>query len=458
MDQRFKNVLIDATLGAAFGFVVACRRNHDGRTGAVLGAGLGVFGFGMLRNKYRRGSLLAAGSRSFVGWLPPPHPIDVQPNFDPSASHAQQARSVLLDFAHDDNLRNWFDKGEVTAAFGVHHKEDYDPNSLVAAYENKRDPVWAHLGQHQETSWNELAKNVDLAIGKRKKLGKLPKASYDRDPIVVYYYDDTFMKRVEYPKGVMPAMLNPENHYYWRDPNVHTAQTQDPNKIRAEQLKPGLPGNLAGWDSEGFAWDKDVAGQIGQITSTTLQLIGVAMSATGYLAAAGSLVEKAAPFIGAALGMVDDAFQGNDNSKAALALAGAVLQLANAGVGQATGVTMPKVAMEALSGVLKGVAASIAAGQNQHLDFTGIWSKVLNKAKSFGKMGDQQAHTLSKILGENSAGSTFLRGYQAGKLSDLPTIQAISQLFNNSANGNVFMLGAGLGQLAVHQGSAARHS
>lgn len=451
--DRLKGVIALGALGAGAGVLHAhYSKKEDYFARAAIGALVGLLGGACVRALRGESS---SGSH-VVGWSPPPHPIEVMPQFDPSGLKSDQARAVLSDYFHDDNLRNWFDKGEVKHAFGVKETPDYDPTALIAAYENPRDRVWTALGHDQATSLNELRKNVDLAIARRKKLGKLPKASYDKDPVIIYYYDHDRMKKVEYARAGLPAMLNPNNHYYWRDPSVKTYETQNPAAIRDEQQHPGRPGNNK-WDNEGFDWNKDAVGSMNQIVSTTLQLVGFAMQLTGYAAAVGSAISQASPYIGTLAGIVDDAFQGNDNSKAVGAIAKMILTVANKGLGEVVGTELPPAAMQVLGQGVDAIGQTIAAGQKEHLDYQGIWTKVLAKSKSFHKIGDAEARTIKKILGENSAGSTFMQGYQAGKLTDLATIDAISKMFNNQGNANVWMLGAGLGQLAVRQGATAPH-
>lgn len=440
--------ITDGSIGAVIGLVFAHSRKEEYVPRMVLGGVLGVLGGALIRAHLSVGS-----GRTLTGWIPPPHPIEVMPSFDPNTSHAAKARSVLMDYYHDDDTRSWVDNDAVKKAFGVKQKEDYDPMQLIAAYENKSDPVWKKGGDH--VTWAEMNRAVEGAIGRRMKLGALPKASYDKDPIRIYYYDHDRMKMVEYSRANLPAMLNPNNHYYFRDPTVKTYETQDPAAIERERKTPGKPDQHPGWGNEGFSWDKDVAGQFGSILQTTLQLVGLAMQLTGYAAAVGSAISQASPYIGTLAGIVDDAFQGNDNSKAVAAIAKIILEVANKGLGEAAGVELPPTVMKTLGQGVDSIGQQIAVGQQEHLDYTGIWSNILKKSKSFHKIGDAEAHAIEKILGENSAGATFIKGYQAGKLTDLPTIDAISKMFNNQGNANVWMLGAGLGQLAVHQGAAA---
>jgi len=449
-EQTRMNAAVDGTIGAGIGLVFAHYTKQDAASRALLGAVLGVLGGALLRDRYGSGE-----GRTFVGWVPPPHPIEVMASFNPHASPAAQARAILTDYYHDDETRSWVDDGSVKNAFGVKQKEDYDPTMLIAAYENKNDPVWRKGGGRM--TWAEMDKAVQGAIGRRMKLGSLPKASYDKNPIRIYYYDHDWMKMVEYDRANLPNLLNPQNHYYFRDPSVKTYQTQDPAAIERERKTPGKAGEHPGWGGEGFNWDKDVAGQFGSVLQTTLQLVGFAMQVTGYAAAVGSAISQASPYIGTLAGMADDAFQGNDNSKAVAAVSKMILAVANKGLGEVIGTELPPAAMQALGQGVDAIGQQIAAGQKENLNYTGIWKNITKKAQTFHKIGDREAHTIEKILGENSAGGMFIKGYQAGKLTDLATIDAISKMFGNQGNANIWMLGAGLGQLAVHQGAAAPH-
>jgi hypothetical protein len=433
-------------VGAAIALALAHSRREKYGIPVAAGALLGALGGAWLHSRGGAGRMLA-------GWVPPPHPIEVMASFNPNASPAAQARAVLTDYYHDDATRSWVDDGAVKSAFGVKQKEDYDPTQLIAAYENKNAPVWRKGGGRM--TWAEMDKAVQGAIGRRMKLGALPKPSYDKNPIRIYYYDHDRMKMVEYDRANLQNLLNPNNHYYFRDPSVHTWETQDPAAIERERKGPVKAGEHPGWGGEGFSWDKDVAGQFGSILQSTLQLVGFAMQLTGYAAAVGSALSQASPYLGTLAGMADDAFQGNDNSKAVAAIAKMILTVANKGLGEAIGTELPPVAMQALGQGVDTLGQQIAAGQKEHLDYTGIWTNILKKAQKFHKIGDQEAHVIEKVLGENSAGGMFIKGYQAGKLTDLPTIDAISKMFNNQGNANVWMLGAGLGQLAVRQGAAA---
>ena len=403
-----KNVLTsssvtDGAIGAVVGLVYAHGRNEKYGPRMVLGGVLGVLGGALLRAHLDGGS-----GRTLTGWIPPPHPVEVMAAFDPKASHAAKARAVLTDYYHDDDTRSWVDDGAVKNAFGVKEKEDYDPTQLIEAYENKNAPVWKKGGGRM--TWAELNRAVEGAIGRRMKLGALPKASYDKDPIRIYYYDHDRMKMVEYSRANLPAMLNPNNHYYFRDPTVKTYETQDPAAIERERKTPGKPDQHPGWGGEGFSWDKDVAGQFGSILQTTLQLVGLAMQLTGYGAAVGSAISQASPYIGTLAGIVDDAFQGNDNSKAVAAIAKIILEVANKGLGEAAGVELPPTVMKTLGQGVDVLGQQIAAGQKEHLDYTGIWSNILKKAKTFHKIGDAEATRLRRSSGRTPRARTSSRG------------------------------------------------
>lgn len=414
-------------------------------------------------------SLAFAPVEFFTGWSQPPHPVDVIPSFDPHSSHQQQARDVLYDYFHDDDLRAWADDGDVKRCFKVQKKEDFDPTSLIAAYENPRDPVWScHGGKN---SWKQLDQAVKAAIGKRTKLGPLPKPSYDSDPIVIYYYDNDRMKKISYPRISIPAALNPNNLYWWRWgqgdqsdsgkqkglDDVHTWEAPDANAIARERKQPGFPGG-GHWNSEGFSWDKDVVGSVGAIVSAIMQIIGSVMQVIpGIGTAVGSALISAAPYVQTIVSAVDTAFQGGDNAAALDGIAHMVLKAAQVGLSEGANINIPPAAMTALSSTVDSVAKAVDEGQKQKLDFGTLWANVAAKANKFGKLGDDEAHAIAAVLGENAAGNVFIKGHNAGKLTDPPTIAAIAKImqsmtaFTDPKIINIFLLGAGIGYLTRTQ-------
>lgn len=418
--------------------------------------------------------LLTQQQDFFVGWSQPPHPIDVIPSFDPHSPFQQQARDVLFDYFHDDDLRNWADDGDVKRCFKVQKKEDYDPTALIAAYENPHAKVWScHGGQN---SWQALDHAVKAAIQKRTKLGPLPKSSYDAgpsnsSPIVIYYYDNDRMKKITYPPFSIPAAMNPSNITWWKWgagdssdagkqkglDDVHTWETQDSQAIALERKQPGFPGG-GHWGNEGFSYDKDVAGNVGPIVSTIMQIVGSVMQVVpGLGTAVGSALITAAPYVQTIVSAVDTAFQGGDNAAALDGIAHMVLKAAQIGLSEGANINIPPAAMTALSTTVDSVAKAVDEGQKQKLDFGTLWANVAAKANTFGKLGDDEAQAIAAVLGENAAGNVFIKGHTAGKLTDPPTIAAIAKImqsmtaFTDPKIVNIFLLGAGIGYLTRTQ-------
>ena len=425
------------------------------------------------------------GFDGFVGWTAPPHPIDYVPSLNAKDSFQQQARSVLLSFHYDDATKNWTDQQNVKDAFGYTKEGGYDVTRLIGAYENKNDPVWKKLdsasGSAPGQGWKDFDAAIRGAIQRRLKLGALPASSYDTDPIVVYYYDDDRMKKIVWPKHDVPTAIDPLNANattYWRLYDVFTYETQDPGKIALERKKPGSPSGCyskgrdgcrgaGGWDDEGFDWNKDAPGNVDAvftgIASAVMEVIGAVLDVTGVGTAIGVALNVAGAvipaLIGGIAGVIDAGFQGTDNAGALLGIAKALLTAASAGFKAGTGVTIPPEALKALSGTVTMVAQTLDQAQKKRLNYTEAWNLVASKASKFTKLGDQEVHAISVLLGPTGAGKLFMNGYTVGRLAPMPQIAAIAKMVQaygeNFAHDpkafNIFLLGAGLGHVASVQ-------
>ena len=395
-----------------------------------------------------------------VGWSQPPHPIDWIPSVNPKASFREQARAVLYDYFHDDELRNWVSQGDVKDAFGygkgkpIQHIEDYDPILLIDAFENKSHPVWK--GRGGNATWQAMNTAVRNAVKRRIKLGALPQSSYvtHPGPVYIYYYDHDRMKKIVYPPSDIPDAMKPDNKKWWGVGNVKVYETQDPKKIEAERKKPGDPGGGV-WDGEGFDFQKDL-GQVGEIfgiimeaVGAVLQVIpGVGTAIGGALIVGGAVIQS----ITAAIG---DAMIGADNAAALAGLAQAVIKA----VGVA-GMEIPPDTAKAVSGTINTIAATVSQAQKQNLSFSKTWDLVASQAQKMGRIGDEEAHILAKVLGENEAGSLFIKGHTVGKFAKPEQIEAIAEIVKGFSIFvkdpkalNLFLLGAGIGHLtAVQEG------
>jgi hypothetical protein len=477
-----RHPVTDVAIGAGLGLVIASlERGKTPSTSsfgsyAAVGGALGVV-VGALLRRSQGGELHGGhyvGANVFVGWSPPPHPIDIVASFDPRASRRDQARAILNSYLFDNATRDWADDGTVKRAFGspkkpIQKKEDLDPAMLIEAYENPQSKVWQTRGGRN--SWKELDKVVQQAIARRTKLGPLPKADYTSDPISIYYYDHDRMKKITYPRISIPAALNPNNLYWWRWgagdqsdagkkkglDDIHTFESQDPKRIAAERARPGFPGG-GQWGGEGFDAGKDIAGNVGVISSTIMQAIGAVLEIIpGIGTAIGSTLIMAAPYVQQIANVVDVTIAGGDNAAALAGISKMVVAAAAAGLKYGAGINVPPMAVTALGTTIDQVSKSVDQAQKQRLDFASTWDKVAKKAASFGKLDDTSAHIIATILGEDVAGKVFLAGHQAGKLADLDTVAAIAKIvqpmgaFTDPKISNLFLLGAGIGHISQVQ-------
>jgi hypothetical protein len=464
------------------------QRDHEARLAAYGESPLGG-----------RENVEVVTGEEFVGWSQPPRPADVIVSFDSKASKRDQARAVLYDYYHDDPLRYWSDNEAVKRCFiggSDPRKEDHDPLLLIAAYENPKHKVWQCQGTGM--TWKDLDKAVQQAIAHRRKLGPLPKSSYDTDPVVIYYYDNDKMKRITYPKLEIPEALNPNNSTWWAAAHtqsgdaakaggledIHTREADDPKKIQVERENPGWTtkekkqalkskyswlsdmdsGSAGDWQSEGPAYDKDIPGRgiIASITGALLAVVSAVATATGFGAAVGVPLAAATPAITGAINMADQALHAGDFG-AALSNIGTVLMQAGAAALSQGHVNIPPAAVKALGGAVNAIAKDIQAGQQQKLDFGQLWAQLAAKSKSYGsKIGDDEAHAIEAMIGNGSAKHVFIEGYLAGKFIDQKNLGAISKMLQAYAEFadpriiNVALLGMGIGFLSkAQQGGGA---
>lgn len=494
--------------------------------GALLG-GLGA--------SYLHGQSNVGQSPTAVGWSQPPRPADVTPSFDPRASKRDQARAVLYDYYHDDPLRYWSDHEAVKKAFiggRDPRKEDHDPLLLIQAYENPNHKVWkghkggdsgggligdlgrvvgltSMFGGDEGMSWKEMDRAVKAAIAHRTKLGPLPRSTYDKYPLVIYYYDNDKMKRISYPGEAIPPALNSGNNRWWSWGNgvgddahkaagtddVHIRETDNPKKIAVERENPGWvskaqkqqlktkypwlsdmdSGSAGDWSNTGFQWDKDLAGTgaLAGIVAAMLAAASVVLDVTGVGAVVGVPLSIATPFIVAAVAAADTALHAGDFG-AALANLGPALLNASAQALTKEGVSIPPAAVQALGGAVKSIANDVQAGQKKHVDFGKMWADVAAKAASYTKIGDGEAEAIAHMIGGGGGpagpvGRVFIEGYLGGKYLDAAGMSGIAKILQGYATFadprliNIALLGMGIGKISAQQASAspamhARHT
>ncbi len=423
---------------------------------------------------------------TYVGWSPPPHPVDVVVSFNPSASARDRARAVLYDYYHDDALRDWSDNEAVKRCFIATddpRKEDHDPLLLVQAYENKKHKVWSCKGD--KNTWKDMDDAVQKAIAHRTKLGPLPTSTYDSEPVVIYYYDNDKMKRVSYPKLSIADALNTNDSTWWawgKGPqgddakdlgvdDIHIVETDDPKKIAKERAQPGWTkgakdkkGSAGEWSDEGFAYDKDWAGRgiWASLVGAILAVVDAVLSAMSFGAAA-AILTPLIPVITAAVSAADSALHAGDFGAALNGIGTALIQLAAAS--SKSTLNIPPEAVKALGATVMSIAKQVQASQKKTSDIGKIWADVTAKGKSFGKVGDDEAHAIATLLSGNKALShVFLQGYLAGKFVEPQAMAAIAKYlqadatFGDPRTLNLALLGMGMGQIAKVQAGGAKRA
>lgn len=386
---------------------------------------------------------------SWTGWTAPPHPICVVPSFDAHASPKDQAREILRTFHYDDDVRNWADRDETRNAFGAHSKGDYDPEALILAYENPGSAVWSKPGMN----WHDLDAAVHAAIARRMKLGPLPPATYNTDPISIPYYDNDHIKKVTYPRSSLVSSkggaLDPGNLKWWTAPGATTY----------EMVSDGS----RGWGGEGFDWNRDVVGHVGEIVGAIMEGVGFILTVIPFTTAAGAAIMALAPVVGALLQSADTAFQGGDMGAAMGNIASSILELANKQLGEKTGIKMDSASLQKLGTSLGSLAAD-AAGLQAHYggNFTDTWTAIAQSALSgkYGPVGtlasDDAKDAILKTMGDPAAQLVFKKGWEIAQYADPATLGAVSQLFTDSGAMHLFQFGAGLGLVKRASDQAAK--
>ncbi|MFI5299110.1 MAG: hypothetical protein ACHREM_13520 [Polyangiales bacterium] len=364
-----------------------------------------------------------------MSWSHPPHPVDVIPSFDPAHLKESSEHLVLYDFMHDADLRDYVGGDDVKKALGVQHVQDVDPLMLIQRYDASSLPNMASL--------NGV---LEKAVKRRQKLGPLPVANYAGDPVVIYYYDTDKVKAIFYPKKSITSSaggaLDPKNLYWWKNNDVHTEERHDDGS----------------WGDEGFDWDKDVAGNVGQIVSTLCSVVGTVLQVIpGIGTGVGTILMGLGPLIGSLLNVVDVAFQGGDLGKALDNLGTAILKIADSGKVPKTGSPISPKSLTELGKSMQTLGSILDAGQKQDKSFEDSWNVILAEPSKYASIDDNTIDFIGKSLGSEPADKILHAGYDASHYADGKTLGAIGLLFPDPGAGHLFMFGAGLGALAQAQ-------
>ncbi len=391
-------------------------------------------------------------TRHATAWEQPPRPVDVVPSFDPTTDYDSKVRAVLYDFKHDDDLKSVLATGpNGTAPFALVGAAvpigAMSGNVVVAAYEDPAGFITSTTSSLSPSERLPYIKTItDLfhsqkfqdaltgAIAKRSKIGPLPANDYG-DPVIIYYYDNDKMKRVLYPRVSISAdkglALDPTNRYWWKNNGITTQEKSD-----------------SGWGDEGFDWNKDIAGNISDITSIIVAIVGVVLVATGVGAAAGAAILAFSAALAAEANLLDAALTGGDMQKAAMGFINACTKLVGYELPSGTLSQLGKPVLAAAAGTLTQLLPYF--GQTQGMGFADAYKVIQANLNQFGPVTDTSESALSALAGKQ-AGKVLDGGYAAATYADAHEIQGIIDLLPDQDQKTLFQLGATLGMLRRDQ-------
>ena len=285
-----------------------------------------------------------------------------------------------------------------------------------------------------ENVFQELDQAVRAEIAMRASIGSLPPNSYE-DPVSIYYYDEGLLKRVDYPRADLASGLDPKNLQWWKGDQIGTWQSADGGQT---------------WGPEGFAWDKDVAGNVGQIVTYVLAAVSAILTATGVGAAAGAALLALSATIGAWANVVDQSLVGGDVGGAMNGFLQAFAKIAGqSGVGKFMG--LDKAKTTALLSTLAKLAPLVQYTQNAGMGFADAYAYIQAHAATVGGLDNDQINAIATAIGPDAA-RVFLAGVQVGQYTTMADVQGVSGLLP-SDTASVFKIGALLGRMQVDTGT-----
>jgi hypothetical protein len=405
------------------------------------------------------------------GWLPPPRPIYVAPSYDPSDTDEITRWKILLDWPHDDDMKNFvtsqkmmlWEFGGAPAIAG--HFNSFPTDKLIAFYflgsnpsaeqiadfaikydafiDEPPDPgdpgqqvsipsdapgttrtVATRLPAAWVTIWNGLDDTItNKVIPKRAALGPLPANTYlDEsgnlaDPVIINYYDDQWIKRIKYPSGTIQAASTQDQ--WW---NVG-AGSMVPTIEQWASNGTDIVGNRsprasyatdADWYPDGWDFAKG-SGAFFDIMHAIVSVLILVLSATGIgtVAAAfiGAILNIALDFIQAA----ETALMGGNPAVALLNVGSAILSVGSAEIGQLASASpslakLGKLGITELGSILKQVGTDLSP-PHQTLSVGDQLDLLRANASKYGVMTlDNFNAVLSIVSGNGSVSVPLAQG------------------------------------------------
>jgi hypothetical protein len=445
----------------------------------------------------------------------------VAPSYDPSDTDMVTRWKILLDWAHDDDMKNYvtgqrtmlWQFGGAPAVSG--HFNNFPTDTLIAFYFLGPNPSADEIkdfalkydtfvnvspdpgdpGQQVQypnqgyvstlptrlpaawvTIWHGLDDTItNKVIPKRAALGPLPANTYlDQngqlaDPIVINYYDDQWIKRIKYPLAVLQAASTQDQ--WWNVGQGMIVPTMEQwasngtnvwgNRSPAASSDPD-----AGWYPDGWDFAKG-SGAFFDIMHVIVSVLVLVLSATGI----GTVV---AAFIGAILTIVLDLIQAaetalmNGNPAVALLNIGqAILSVGTAEIGQLASASpalakLGKVGIAELGTILKQVGTDLSPphqtlGVGDQLDLLRA-----NAAKYSVMTLDNFNAVLSLVSGNGSVGVPLAQaGWDTSQYASHDDTIGVGLVYQTAFTGPaaaLWQMGAQLGTLSKAQANMGLHA
>lgn len=440
------------------------------------------------------------------GWLPPPRPIYVAPSYDPSDSDEITRWKILLDWAHDDDLKNYIANtkmllwtfGGASAVSG--HFDSFPTDSLIAFYFLGPNPTAAQLADFSikyggfgytqpdpgdpgqvvmveggsrtvpsvlpaawVTVWNGLdAVITNNVVPKRAALGPLPANTFLDDsgnlanPIIINYYDDVWIKRIKYPTSILQsAVTQPQ---WWNLSNVVMEQWASSGDLLGNRSPLSSSDPNGGWYPDGWDFAKG-SGAFFDVVHAIVSVILLILSATGVGTAVVAIIGAVAAIVLDFIQAAEDAISGGNPAAALLNVGMAILNLGSAEMGALASSSpslakLGKLGISELGSILKQVGTNLNPPEGMNLQDQ--LNLLQANAPSYGLMTLDHFNALLAIIsGDGSVGVPLAQaGWDTSQYASQSDVIGVGKIYEESVPAPAMALwkmGAQLGTLAKAQ-------
>ena len=457
-------------------------------------------------------------ARNPNGWLPPPRPIYVPPSYDPADSDHMTRWKILLDWAHDDDLKNWLtNEKDIPWEFGnlltPSSAENFSTDSLIAFYFLGPNPSADDLKAFAETydffryypvpdrwpaqqaSWPDgtttwiiasyppLVQNVwnsldalltNVVIPKRAALGPLPANQFLdgsgnlTNPIILNYYDDAWIKRVSYPMTLVPQACTAPQWWNLTAGNVGVTieQWASPTNFWGNRTPLASNDPTGGWYPDGWDFAKgqgaffDILHAIVAAVSVVLSLTGVGAFVSAFIVA---VLTMAVGFAEAA----SDAISGGNPAGALLNIGSAILSVGTVAAGQLQSLSKPlaklgQLGLKQLGSLLQTIGTDMTPS-HEELNLEQSLALMDQKAAEYGAMDLDRFNAILAVIAGSGGPAVPIAQHgwdtaQYASRDDLLGVGKVYELAFPGAVAALWKLGAQLGTLAKNQGNSLGHA